>query len=182
MESAEHSLRATRREGLPSVELSWNRYENGRPNQSLSALSSIERTTALTLRIPLFDGFAQTYKVSGAQAQLAQKQAELAAAEAQVLRDARFLHADARAALANLKAARQLATAARLAMESLQRKYERGAADLIQMNQSLAALALARAELIKCWSEWQSARLRLVVMGAAATEAGALRASGRGEP
>jgi len=67
-------------------------------------------------------------------------------------------------------------------MESLQRKYERGAADLIQMNQSLATLALAPAELIKCWSEWQSARLRLVVIGAEAPKAGALRTSGQGEP
>lgn len=160
--SAQHNLQATRLEGMPSIDLSWNQYENGRPNQTLSAVSSVERTTALSLRIPLFDGFAQTYKVRAAQAQLEQKKAELAAVESQVLKDALFLHTEAEAALANLKSARQLAVAAQQATGSIQRKYEQGASDLVQLNQSASALTAARSELVKCWTEWQSARIRVV--------------------
>lgn len=163
VESAQHNVLAIKLEGMPSIDLSWNQYENGRPNQSVTGAPSTERTTALTLRIPLFDGFSQTYKVRAAQAQLEQKRAELAATEAQVLKDALSLHAEAGAALANLKAAQQLAFAAQQATESLQRKYDQGAADLLQMNQSLSALTQARSELVKCWTEWQAARLKLVL-------------------
>jgi outer membrane protein len=109
-----------RGEGLPSIDASWNQYENGRPNRAWSA-------------------------------------------RAQVMKDALFMHTEAKAALSNLKAAQQLASTAQLATESLQRKYDQGAADLVQMSQSMSALTQARSELVKCWTEWQAARLKLVL-------------------
>lgn len=163
VDAARHNLESVRAEGLPSVDASWNQYENGRPNQTLSAQSSLERTASVTLRVPFFDGFAQTYKVRAAQAQLEQKEAELTGARAQVMKDALFMRTEAGAALANLKAAQQLASTAQLATESIQRKYDQGAADLVQMSQSLSALTQARSELVKCWTEWQAARLKLVM-------------------
>lgn len=163
VDAARHNLESVRGEGLPSIDASWNQYENGRPNQTLSAQSSLERTASITLRVPFFDGFAQTYKVRAAQAQLAQKEAELSGARAQVMKDALFMHTEAKAALSNLKAAQQLASTAQLATESLQRKYDQGAADLVQMSQSMSALTQARSELVKCWTEWQAARLKLVL-------------------
>lgn len=163
VDAARHNLESVRGEGLPSIDASWNQYENGRPNQTLSAQSSLERTASVTLRVPFFDGFAQTYKVRAAQAQLAQKEAELSGARAQVMKDALFMHTEAKAALSNLKAAQQLASTAQLATESLQRKYDQGAADLVQMSQSMSALTQARSELVKCWTEWQAARLKLVM-------------------
>lgn len=163
VDAARHNIESVRTEGMPSVDASWNQYENGRPNQTLSAQSSMERTTSVTLRVPFFDGFAQTYKVRAAQAQLAQKEAELSGVRAQIMKDALFMHTEAKVALANLKAAQQLASTAQQATDSIQRKFDQGAADLVQMSQSLSALSQARSELVKCWTEWQAARLKLVM-------------------
>ena len=163
VESAQQTLLATRLEAMPTVDISWNQYDNGRPNQTLTAMSNTERTVALNLHIPIFDGFAQTYKVRAAQAQLEQKKAELGSTEAQVLKDTLYVFTDARAAISNLTSAQKLAVAAQLATESIKRKYDQGAADLVQLNQSLIALEAAKSDLVKSWTEWQSARLRLVV-------------------
>jgi len=163
VEAASQTLLATKLEALPTVDISWNQYDNGRPNQTLSTVSNVERTTALNLRIPIFDGYAQTYKVRLAQAQLEQKKAELESTEAQVLKDTLYLFADTRAAVSNLRSAQQLAIAAQLATDSIKRRYDQGAADLVQLNQSLVSLESAKSELVKSWTEWQSARLRLVV-------------------
>lgn len=166
VEAARANVQAAQREGLPSVDLSWNLYDNGRPNQSLSTRSSSERSVALTLHMPLFDGFAQTYKVMAAQQQLVQRQAELASARAQVQKEGRLAHADAVAAADNLAAARHLVTSAQEAADSMQRRHARGAAHLTQLNQALSALNQAHAELMRAWTDWQSTRLRLAIQSA----------------
>lgn len=51
-----------RSEGRPSIDLTANVYQNGRPNQGLSAASTRETLVGISLNIPLFDGFARHYK------------------------------------------------------------------------------------------------------------------------
>ena len=71
-------------------------------------------------------------------------------------------HADATSALRNLQAADALLKAAIESLEVSKRRYEKGAADILEMLNTQSALADARMEYIRCQAEWNSARLRLL--------------------
>lgn len=160
--AAKEKVSATESEGLPTLDFMANRYQNGRPNQGLTSTSSKENLIGLTLSIPLFDGFARTYKVRGAQAQVEQKAADLQDTEHQVLMEIVKAHADVVAALENLDASANLLHAAQAALASVQRKFDKGAADMLEMLSIQAALSDAQQERIRCLAEWRSARLRLL--------------------
>jgi outer membrane protein len=161
--SARDNLVQTRSEGLPTLDFSGALYRNGRPNQGVMQ-DTQETVVGITLSIPLFDGFSRSYKVRGAQAQAEQKEADLRDMEQQVLLEVVKAHADASAALANLAASKSLLAAAGEAHESVQRKYERDAADIQDLLATQSALNDAQQERIRCLAEWRSAKLRLLAM------------------
>ncbi|NKI69928.1 TolC family protein [Collimonas pratensis] len=162
VEAAQEKVKATRSEGLPSIDATGNMYKNGRPNQGLPSVNTTEKVAALTLNIPIFDGFANKYKVSGAQAQVEQQQATLLDTTHQVLMDVVKAHADAQSALGNLESSQLLLQAAQSALASVQRKFDRGASDILEILSTQAALADAHQQRIRCLAEWRSARLRLL--------------------
>lgn len=160
--AARAKVAATEAEGLPTVDLTGSYYQNGRPNQTLAAIQTHETLVGVTVTIPLFDGFARTYEVRGAQAQVEQKEAELRDTEGQVTMEVVKAHADALAALDDLQASQQLLQAAQAALQSVQRKFDKGAADILEILSTQAALADAQQERIRDRAEWRSARLRLL--------------------
>lgn len=162
LEAARQKIIATQSEGLPSIDLGINEYQNGRPTQGLSTIQTRERVASMTLNIPLFEGFSRTYKVRGAQAQVEQSEASLQDTTHQVLMNVVKTYADARAALGNLDASNLLLRSARNALQSVQRKFDRGASDIVEMLGAQSALADALAQRIRCQAEWRSARLRLL--------------------
>lgn len=116
----------------------------------------------VSLNIPLFDGFSHTYKVRGAQGQIELKEAELRETQSQILGDIAVAHAEATAALASLASSQALLDAARHALENVQRRYDRGIADIVEMLNVQAALADAEQERVRSLADWRSARLRLL--------------------
>jgi outer membrane protein len=162
LEAARHRVTVAKSEGLPSLDFSANYYRNGRPGQSASVSRSEESTVGLTLNIPIFDGFSRVYKIQEAKAQVEQKEAELQDVEHQTLMDLIKAHADAISALQNLQAGDALLKAAIESLASSQRKYEKGAADMLEMLNTQSALADAQMEHIRCQADWNSARLRLL--------------------
>lgn len=158
---AQKKLQSAQSEGLPTADLSVNFYENGRPNQSLSPTKTQETLASVSLNFPVFTGFGNTYKVRGAQAQVEQAQAQLQNVEHQTLSDVVSAHADASAALDNLAASDALLQAAKAAVDTLQRKFDRGAADILELLSTQSALADAQLERVRSIAEWRSARLRL---------------------
>jgi len=159
--AAQAALKAARADGLPTIELSLGHYVDGRPNQSLNAYHSRETFRGITLNLPLFDGFANRYKIRAAQGAVEQKAIEWQATEQQTLQELAQVHAEAHAALGNLRAAANLTRAANAAAQSAQRQYEHGALDILQLNQSLIAWQQALEELTRCQVEWGRARIRL---------------------
>lgn len=160
--AAQSHTAAIRAENKPSVALSGNVYTNGYPGQGISATASQVRTVGVTINIPLFDGYAHRYKVQGAEAQAEQKEQALTDTEHRILTEVVKVHADATAALRNLQASQTLMEAAQESMRTYQRKYERGASDIVEILAAQTALADAREQRIICVSEWRSARLRLM--------------------
>ena len=160
--AARERVAVTESEGWPSIDLTANIYQNGRPNQGLSAASTRETLVGISLNIPLFDGFARHYKVRGALAQAGQREAEAQDVKQQTLMELVKTHAEASTALANLAASQAWLDAARDAQASVQRKFGLGAADILEMLNTQSALLEAQQERIRCQAEWRSARLRLL--------------------
>lgn len=162
LDAARAKVRQVRDEGLPTIDLTGNVYQNGYPNQGLQGTRSTVTTVGVTLTIPLFEGFARTYKVQGAAAQAEQSAAQYEDTEHQILSDVIKTHADAVSALSNLEASDTLLKSARAALVSSERRYARGAADILELLSTQSALSDALQERVRCISEWRSARLRLM--------------------
>lgn len=160
--AARERVAVSESEGRPSIDLTANIYQNGRPNQGLSAASTRETLVGISFNIPLFDGFARHYKVRGALAQAGQREAEAQDVKQQTLMELVKTHAEASTALANLAASQAWLDAARDAQASVQRKFGLGAADILEMLNTQSALLDAQQERIRCQAEWRSARLRLL--------------------
>ena len=162
LESARDKLNAVRSEGRPTLDLTWSQYVNGRPNQALTSGQSNESTVGLTVNIPLFEGFGRSYKLSGAQAQIEVKDSELRDTQNQILGEVVKSHADAVAALRNLDASKRLIEAAQEALDNVQKKYDRGVVDILEMLSVQMALTDSELERVRSLSDWRSARLRLL--------------------
>lgn len=155
-------VQAVQAEGLPSLDYTQNHYQNGYPNQGLSSTNSKVNTVGFTLNVPLFEGFARTYKVRGAQAQSEQSEAQLQDTELQILLEVVKAHADAQSSFENLQASQQLLSAAEAAVQSSQKRYDKGAADILELLSTQSALADAQQERVRCVYDWRSSRLRLM--------------------
>lgn len=161
-EAARQKVTVMRSEGLPTADFSANYYQNGYPGQGVAPTQSRVGTLGIALTIPFFDGFSRTYKIRGAEALVGQREADLHAAEQNALMEVVKTHADASSSLQNLVASESLLSAAQESLETSQRRYEKGAADILEILNTQAALANAQMERIRCLAEWRSARLRLL--------------------
>ncbi|WP_347990130.1 TolC family protein [Methylomonas sp. AM2-LC] len=71
-------------------------------------------------------------------------------------------YADATSSLQNLSYSATLLNAAQEALATSQRRYDKGAADIMEMLTTQTAFADAAQERIRTLAEWRSARLRLL--------------------
>lgn len=162
VDAARAKVTAVRSEGLPTFDWTSNYYQNGYPNQGLQATKSNVTTLGVTLTIPFFEGFARTYKIRGAEAQVEQSEAQQQDVEQQILIEVVKAHSDAVSAQENLSASDALLAAAEAALASSQRRYAKGATDILELLTAQTTLADALQERVRCRSEWRSARLRLM--------------------
>jgi outer membrane protein len=162
VKAAENQVRVATSEGLPSVNFAANFYNNTRPGEAVSQVPLREYTFGVVVNIPIFEGFANTYKIKGARDQVEQKKAQLADTEMQIALDLIRAYADTVSALRNLDVSAHLVQAAQEALAVSRRRYEMGAADITELLDTQAALSVARRERLRCLAEWHSARLRLL--------------------
>ena len=162
VEAARAKVDVARREGLPTLDFSGNYYQNGYPNQGLQPTRNSTTTVGMTLTIPLFEGFARTYQVRSAQAQVDQSEANLRDTELQISSTIVKDHADASSALANLGSSANWLDAAQDSVASAMRRYDKGEADVLELLTAESQIADAQQERVRCISEWRSARLRLL--------------------
>jgi len=155
-------ITVARSEGMPSLDATASLSRNGYPNQGLSSINQSVTTAGVTLNLPIFEGFGRTYRIRGAQAQIEQSEAQLQETTSQALTEVVKAHADALTSLGTLKATELLMTAATQGIHSSLRRYDRNAADILEVLNSQSALADAEQERIRAIAEWRSARLRLL--------------------
>ncbi|HWZ63609.1 MAG TPA: TolC family protein [Steroidobacteraceae bacterium] len=160
-EAMNRKIVATRSEGRATVDFSADWFENGYPSQGIQTTSSRQTTYGLTVTVPLFEGFARTYKVEEATAQAKGAQAQYEDTRYQILMNVVKAHADAVSALGNLDASEALLSASGAAAESSGRRYASGAANILELLSAQSNLAEAEQQRVQCLSEWYAARLRL---------------------
>ncbi|MEX4004623.1 TolC family protein [Paraburkholderia sp. EG285A] len=159
--AARAEVKVARSEGLPTIDLVGNFYQNGYQNQGMQAIHSNTTTVGITVTIPFFDGFSSTYKVRRAQAQAEQSESQLHDTEQQVLTDVIKAQAEAVAAAGKLQAAKELLRAARSAVASSRRRYDKGVANILELLSVQSALADAQQERVRSVAEWESDRVKL---------------------
>jgi len=162
LEAAKQQVTVAKSAGLPTLNLSGNYYQNTRPGEAVTASGAQETTLIVAISIPLFDGFASTYKLRGAQAKVEKQTATLTDMEQQIAKEVIKAHSDATSALQNLEASVTLLESAKSALAVSQRKYDKGAADITEVLSTQAALADAWNERVRCLAEWHSSRLQLL--------------------
>jgi len=162
VKAAQNQVTVARSAGLPTVNFSANYYKNTKPGEAVTQTEATETTIGIGLSIPLFDGFSNTYKIRGAEAQVKQKKATLADTENRIARELIKAYVDAAFSLRNLDASANLLQAAREALTVSQRRYDKGAADITEVLNTQSTLSDAKRERVRCLADWHSARLRLL--------------------
>lgn len=162
LDAAKERLTVVKSTGLPTLSLSTTYYQNTRQGEAVTATGARETTVILGVSIPLFEGFATTYKIMGERSRIEKQAAVLTDAEQKVARDIMSAHADAVAAYRNLGASLELLETAEQSLEVSQRKYGKGAADLAEVLSTQTALAEALTERVQCLADWNKSRLQLL--------------------
>jgi outer membrane protein len=162
LQAAQDGVKSARAQGLPTLDFSASYYKNGYPNQGLATNRDHVSNIGVFVSIPLFSGFSHRYQVAQAQALAEERQANLEDTRHNVLMQVVKAHADARAALSNLTSSNMLLSTARDSLQSSQRRYGKGTADILEILNVQKELAEAKEERIRCLAEWRSARLRLM--------------------
>lgn len=162
LESTKYDIKAVRSEGMPSISLFTNYYQNGRPGQKPDSISTESTTMGISVNIPIFDGFNRTYKIREAQSRYDQKEAEKNDITQQILLQVVKSNADFISAINNLDASAILVHNSLEALRASKRRYEKGAADIIEVLNAQAAFADAKQERIRCLAELYSSKLQLI--------------------
>jgi outer membrane protein len=147
-ESSKKRVSVVRATVLPTLDFVGNFYQNGFPNQGVQTTKSNTTTVGLTLSIPIFDGFTGLYKVRGAQAEAEKAQAQLEDTSHQILLEIVKSYADSESSLQNLESSQKLLDAANAALDSSVKRYDKGAADILELLNAQTALAQAQEEWI----------------------------------
>lgn len=149
-------------EGQPSVSLSVGRYINGRPNTPLSPSRSVETLTAVTLSVPLFEGFSRNYKIREAMAQVDARRADVASARSQASLDVWRNYQALQSETASLAASVDVLSSGQEAYDVAQARYRSGDSHIVEVLDAQKDLANARQERIRALAAWRTARLRLL--------------------
>lgn len=161
-EAANQKVLVIRSEGKPVVDFSVNYSQNGMSSIGQTQYESRTTNSALTLTVPLFEGFARNYKIRGAAALVDQAAAELRNVESSILIEIIKTYADTTTSAQRFSDLDQLRKTASSALGSVMRRYEKGAADILEVIVTQNTLSDAQTEVIQGLAELRSAKLRLL--------------------
>nr|WP_295551255.1 TolC family protein [uncultured Pseudacidovorax sp.] len=150
------------KEGMPTLEASAAYYRNGRPDQGLSGVPTREQQVGVILNVPLFDGFERLYRERAAQVQVEDREAELNGVSLRVSLEVAQAHASAVTAIAALEVSQALVETARASNSSSRRRYDRGAADMLEVLSTQQALTDAELLHAQARAKLYSSRLRVL--------------------
>ncbi len=166
LDAASATVQVVKSDAWPRIDLAYGHYRNGRPTQTLSSNRSNERTLGLTLTIPLFEGFAPTYRIRSAQADRESAQVALDAAVTDAEQEIITAYTQARASLQLLSSAAHLFKISQEVVTSNQALLSHGVMDALEANRGLQDLQRANDELTQAQVQWLRAKLHLWLLAA----------------
>lgn len=174
--AARASADAARAAGLPSVSLAA-----GPTWQEVGPANSHGGTLGVTVNVPLFAGFATTYRVRAAEAQVAVREAQRERLEQQVALDVWKAYQSLVTATQTLKTTADLVASAAASAEVALGRYKAGVGSILDVLSAQSALASARQQRIQATLDWNVYRATLAqAMGT--LDYGLLQPAGEGRP
>lgn len=183
LDAAEMGVIASRAEGRPSIRLVGEYSRNNEPVQLGLGLPHFPSTgrdgyVGIQVNVPIFSGFANTYQVRQAQAEVDAQSVALDKARQQVALQVWQSYETLQAGTQNLRTSSNLEKVATASWQSAQRRYRSGAGTILELLSTQTALAQARQQRVQALSDWYYERLALAAslgrLGVVSLEGGAV--------
>lgn len=156
VKAAEASVNAARASGKPSISLSAS------TNQSNNAgISSHGSSLGVSVSVPLFAGYAPTYRVRAAEAQVEARQAQLERARLQVALEVWNAYQNLVTSTQSLRASADLLHSAEQSERVATGRYRAGVGNMLDVLNAQSALAGARQQRIQSILDWNIGRATL---------------------
>lgn len=166
LEAAQANEHIVQAQGRPSVSLATRYNVNNQPQslglgqQTIGAVAR-DRFIGVQVDIPIFEGFARTYKIRNAQAQVEGKAASLSDAELQVAVSVWTNYQGLKVSAENVRTSQEIMDSAQLAFKAAESRYQKGVANILELITTQTALANAQQQRIQALAGWQNARVQL---------------------
>lgn len=164
--AAQAKVAQIRAEGLPRLNLVAQYNFSNQPTSLQLGFPVFPATRrewylGFQVTIPIFEGFARTYQVRQADAQIELQRGALDEVRRQVGLDVWNSYQALRSATENLHNSANLLTLAQGSYEAAHRRYRTGVGSILELLSTQSALANAKKQRIQALTDWRSARLQL---------------------
>jgi outer membrane protein len=166
LEAAMAGVIASKADGRPSVRLVGEYSRNNEPVQLGLGLPHYPSTgrdgyIGIQVSVPIFSGFANTYLIKQAQAEVDARSIAVDKARQQVALQVWQSYQILQTGTKNLGTSSNLEKVATAAWQSAQRRYRSGAGTILELLSTQTALAQARQQRVQALSDWHYERLAL---------------------
>ncbi len=174
--AARAGVDAARAAGMPTVSLGA-----GPTWQELGGVSTHGGTLGVSVSVPLFSGFATTYRVRANEAQVDAREAQRERLEKQVALDVWKAYQGLTTSTQTLKTTADLVASAEASAQVALGRYKAGVGSILDLLTAQSALASARQQRIQATLDWNVNRATLAqAMGT--LDYGLLQSAGEGRP
>jgi outer membrane protein len=166
LEAAKAGVTQAKAQGRPTIKFVAQYSQNNEPVQLGLGLPHYPATghdgyVGIQISVPIFSGFATSYQVRQAQAQVDQQSVAVDKAKQQVALQVWTSYENLQADRQNLIYSGQMQSVATQAWESAQRRYRSGIGTILELLSTQTALAQARQQRIEALTTWRYDRLAL---------------------
>ena len=156
VKAAEASADAARAAGRPSISLTASANQN-----SISGINQNNSVFGVNLSVPLFSGYATTYRVRAAEAQADARNAQLEQLRLQVALDVWTSYQNLTTATQSLRSSADLLNSAEQSERVVLGRYKAGVGSMLDVLNAQSALASARQQRIQSTFNWNTSRAAL---------------------
>lgn len=156
VKAAEASADAARAAGKPSISLTASTNQT-----SSSGISSNDSSVGISVSMPLFSGFAPTYRIRAAEAQVEASQAQMERVRLQVALDVWNAYQNLITATQSLRTTADLLNSAEQSERVALGRYQAGVGSILDVLNAQSALASARQQRIQSTFDWNVSRATL---------------------
>lgn len=151
------SVRQAKANGMPT----FNLFASSGYNYSSAVSNSSDWAVGLSLNVPLFSGFGDTYRVRAAEQQLASQEASRDQLEQQVTLDVWNAYQNLQTARGTYTSSLDLLASATQAEKVALGRYKAGVGSILDLLNAEASLATARLQHVQAQYDWYTSRAAL---------------------